>query len=212
MARIIAGIPRTLPKNNTDDDDSAPRDEDAETIALKIGAAYYVWVPWPEEPSQWIAMRTCTIPEIEQAYLYACGKLKQHNRPDDMALQQRYENLALMAFACSKAMALEVGVDEATGGIKLNVISKQYDEPLFTDPEDLRIRIRDEHTLNTLVGYYRSITAQYAPLSTYARLANEKDYERLVAVLKKKPGPIDWPAFGDEVVAELMDYLLTRCV
>lgn len=210
MARIIAGIARTLPQNNADA--STPPDEDAETIALKIGAAYYVWVPWPEEPTQWIAMRTCTIPEIEAAYLYACGKLKQHGRLDDLALQRRYENLALMAYSCRKAMAIEKGIDDATGEILLEVKSQLFDEPLFTDPEDLRIRIRDEHTLNALVGHYQQITSQSAPLSTYARLAKDKEFDRLVAVLKKKPGPIDWLAFGDEEVALFLDYLLTRCV
>lgn len=208
MARILPGLPAAVP--NLTDPQNAEPDEDAETIAVKVGASLLQWVPWPEEPTQWIRMRTCTIPELESAYLYAKGKLKQLNLGDDAEMQRRFENLALMSFACRKCKALEVGVDE-TGGIKLDVKLNKVDEQLFTDPEHLRTSIRDEHTLNTLVSYYSQITIQCAPLSTYDRLRRDKDFDRLLAVLKKKPGPIDWDGFAPEVLSEFLDYLVTHC-
>lgn len=209
MAQILSGLPAAAPRITTSSQDEPP-DEEAEVIAVKIGAAMLVWVPWPEEPTQWIQMRTCTIPEMESAYLYSRGKGKQLDLLDDRDMLTRFENLALMAFACRRCKAIETGVDE-TGGIKLSVNLNKPEEPLFTDPEHLRTSIRDEHTLKTLVGYYGQITAQYAPLSTYDRLAKEHEWERLLAVLKKKHGPIDWDAYTDEQVGEFMDYLVTHC-
>jgi hypothetical protein len=182
--------------------------EEAQVLALKAGTKLIKWIPWPEAPEeQWVPIRTCSIPELDSAYLFAHGKCAQLNRVGDEKLFERWEQLAILSHALRDGLAFQKGIDP-TGEIILDYHKQNFDTPLFTSPDNVRTSLRDLGALHELISYYWNLSREVAPLSTYKRLARDGEFDRLVKLLKKKPGPIDLEGFSESELGDLIIFLV----
>lgn len=187
-------------------------DAEAAAIALKRGAAHIKWIPWPQCPEeQWVPMRTCTLPELDAAYLFAHGQCKHFGREGDEELFERWYNYALLSNALRDGWAVQKGL-EADGSIDLILKRQNFDNPMFSSPNNLRESMRDEPMFEQLMAQYVELCALVCPLSTYSRLHQEKRFHELTLMLKKKPGPIgllDRRSFRPEEMGDLIAYLVS---
>lgn len=189
--------------------------EEARNVAaakgLVLGCTLVRWFPWPQDPEkQWVPIRSCSLDEIDAAHLFAHGKCVQFKRPDDTELFERWQSYYILHCAIRRGLAYQEGF-HPDGSIKLRVVKAEtnFDERMFSSPEDLRTSLRDKKMLDELVSYYFNHCAEAAPLSTYRRLLQKGEFEKLVLALKKKHGPIDLTEFSLEQLAAFIAFLVS---
>lgn len=182
----------------------------ANATSLKLGCTQVKWIPWPQCPEeQWVPIRTCSMPELDQAYLLGHQRCAELKRIGDEKLFERWETYAILWNALRKGLAYQEGLNP-DGSIKLRIVKSEtnFDEPLFSSPNDLRQSIRDKAMLDELIGYYYEHSLTAAPLSTYRRLLREQKFVEFAKALKKKPGPINLEGFSAAEMEGLIVFLV----
>jgi len=183
----------------------------AAVTGLKLGATLVRWIPWPMCPEeQWVPIRSLSMPELDQAYLFAIGKCKELDRQDDEHLFTRWQQYALLSFAIRKGVALQKGV-LADGTIDLQIVHAEtnFDLPMFDTPNDVRVAMRDKAMLDELLKQYWLHCEVAVPLSTARKLAQAEKYEALLKQLKKKHGAIDLGVFSQVDLVQFMLFLVS---
>lgn len=181
-------------------------EEEALVLSVKQGAALIKWIPWPWNPEKhWVPLRTCTLPELDAAYLLAVQKCVDLGHANDPVIFSRYEKLGILSAALRNGFAVQ---EDLLGTMR--IVRAKFEEPLFTSAEALRSGIRDDRMLDELWNLYQEHSRTAAPLSTAKRAFHEARYLHVLEILKKKHGPIGWDEFSPDELAPLIAFLLNR--